>query len=139
VFDLPHVVPRAVAALADAGLAMRTEVAGGDFFDEVPPGGDVYLLSWILHDWDDTRARQILESCRRAIAADGRLLVIESCVPPGNEPHPAKSLDLIMLVALGGRERSEIEYGDLLASAGFRLTRVVSTGSPMSVLEAVPV
>jgi SAM-dependent methyltransferase len=138
VFDLPHVADRARHEVASAGLLERLEVIGGSFFDAVPDGGDVYLLSWILHDWEDDRARAILRSCRDAIPPDGRLLVIEACIPPGNVPHPGKPLDMIMLVALGGRERTEAEYRELLASAGFRLARVIPTASAMSVIEAIP-
>ena len=139
VFDLPQVAARARLEIEQAGLADRLQVVGGSFFETVPPGGDAYLLSWILHDWDDDRALVILRACRGAIGPGGRLLVIEACIPSGDVPHPGKPLDMVMLVAMGGRERTEVEYRELLAAAGFRLTRVVATASPMSVLEAIPV
>ncbi len=139
VYDLPHVAARAVLALAEAGLSDRGEAIGGDFLASVPPGADAYLLSWIIHDWDDERATLILRNCRDALGQRGRVLLIESVMPAGDEPHFAKTLDLAMLVALGGRERTEGEYRLLLAGAGFDLRAVLPTDSPMSILEAVPI
>jgi SAM-dependent methyltransferase len=128
-FDLPDVVAQA------PGLDGRLELAGGDFFDRVPAGGDVYVLSWVLHDWDDDAALRILRNCRSAIAPGGRLLVVETILPPGDEPHFGKVLDVAMLVLTGGRERTEEEYAALLDAAGFRLERVLPTPSPLSLLE----
>ena len=138
--DLPHVVADARGALAEAGLKDRCEVVAGDFFDAVPDGGDAYVLSWIVHDWDDERAARILANCRRAMGNDGRLLLVEAVLPEnGSSGYDfATSLDLVMLIALGGRERTATEYERLLASAGLVLTKVVSTASPMSVIEAIP-
>ncbi len=138
-FDRPHVVAAARARLATAGLVpARCHLVEGDFFGAVPPGGDLYVLKRIIHDWDDGRARSILRNCRAAVPEAGRLLLVELVVPPGDEPSDAKLLDLLMLVYAGGRERTEAEYRDLLASAGFGLTRVVPTASCVSVVEAVP-
>jgi hypothetical protein len=137
-FDQPHVIETGRAAMAEAGLAGRCDVVGGDFFESVPPGADGYILSWIIHDWDDERALAILRSVRRAIAADGRLLLFESVVPEGDEPGFAKVLDAFIM-AIGGVERTEAEYAALLAAAGFRLERVVPTLCPQWILEAVPV
>lgn len=137
-FDLPEVAAVAEQALAAAGVGMRCAVAGGDFFHEVPAGGDVYLLKWILHDWPDAQALEILERVRAAIRPDGRLLVVESVVPTGSEPSLAPWMDLNMMVMVGGRERTEAEYRDLLARAGFRLTRNLPTESVLQILEAVP-
>ncbi len=89
-FDLPHVVANAAQLLRDAGVADRCEVVGGDFFAAVPEGGDAYILRAILHDWEDTEATAILSSCRRAIGAEGRLLVIEWAVGPPNEGRDGK-------------------------------------------------
>ena len=135
-FDLPHVTASATPLLTAAGVADRCEAVGGDFFTAVP-SGDTYVLAQILHDWDDDRSRTILEHCQSAMAPDGRILVVELVLPPGNEPSLGKWLDLHMLVLLTGRERTEAEYRSLLASAGLRLTQVAPTRSGASVLEAV--
>ncbi len=134
-FDRPHVLARARTGFDPAS---RCEFVAGDFFESVPAGGDVYLLSWILHDWDDASAMRILRNVRGAIVPDGRLLVVESVLPPGDTPHFSRFGDVVMLVALGGRERTEAEYADLLDRAGFRLRRVLPTGGPRSVIEAQP-
>lgn len=128
-------VPSARRLLAEAGLTSRVEAVEGDFFTTVPPA-DIYVLSWILHDWDDDDCRRILGRIRVAADQGARLLVIEGVVPPGDEPHPTKTLDLTMLGILGGRERTEEEHRALLHDAGFTLDRVVPTPSPLAVLEA---
>lgn len=137
-FDAPSVVEQAAATIAAAGLEDRCDCVGGNFFESVPPGGDAYLLSHIIHDWDEAACRTILRNCRAAMAPGGRVLIVETVLPPGDEPHPGKLLDVVMLTIPGGRERTADEYGELLASAGFRLTRVVPTASLVSVVEAVP-
>ncbi|MDQ6601971.1 MAG: acetylserotonin O-methyltransferase [Chloroflexota bacterium] len=137
-FDLPHVVANAEQLLRDAGVADRSEVVGGDFFAAVPEGGDTYILRAILHDWEDTEATAILSSCRRAIGAEGRLLVIEWAVGPPNEGRDGKFSDLQMLVAPGGQERTPEEYGTLFAAAGFRLTEVFPTKTGHTIIEGVP-
>jgi hypothetical protein len=139
-FDQPAVVAEASALLAQAGVADRCQVVGGDFFVAVPDGGDVYLLRLVLHDWDDERCVAILRTCRRAMAPEARLLVVEPLLPPGDEPSYGKYQDIQMLVMLpGGRERTEDEHRALLDAAGFRLTRVVPIASELSVVEATPV
>jgi SAM-dependent methyltransferase len=137
VFDLPSVIGRGTPALdAHAG---RWEAVGGDFFEGVPAGADAYLLSHIIHDWSEDRALTILRNCRAAMGPDGRLLIAEMVVPSGDEMHPAKMLDVLMLVVNGpGMERTEAQYAELLDRAGFRLERVIPTASPESILEAVP-
>ena len=137
-FDLPHVAATAKPLLEEAGVAARCEAVGGDFFDSVPAGGTYYLLAQILHDWDDERCRVILDNCRRAMLADGRLLIVEQVLPPANDPSLGKWLDLHMLVLLTGRERSHAEYAALLDSAGFELANVVPTSSGASIVEGVP-
>ena len=112
VFDLPE-TNRDEAALGD-----RIEFVEGDFFERVPLG-DVYVLATILHDWDDERAAAILRTIRAAAPSDARLLVLDSVVPAGNEPHGAKWLDLLMLTLFGGRERDEAQWRVLLAAGGF--------------------
>ena len=97
------------------------------------------MLKFILIDWQDAEAVRILQNCRTAITLEGTLLVIEMTIPDDNHPSPAQLLDLNMLVMTGGQERTQSEYGALLAQAGFRLTRVIPTGSPFHVLEAVAV
>jgi hypothetical protein len=107
-----------------------------DFFKSVPAGGDAYILKRILHDWNDEEAIHILKNCRRAIAAGGKLLVIEQVVKPSNQPDPAKWMDLNMLTLLTGRERTEAEFRELYARAGFKLTRVIPA-MRLSIVEGV--
>jgi predicted O-methyltransferase YrrM len=137
VFDLPGVVARAESTIRDAGLGDRCRVEGGSFFESVPKGGDAYVLRHIIHDWDDQKSIEILRRCREAMAPGGKVLVVESVVPTGDEPHPGKWLDIIMLAVPGGRERTRAEFETLFASAGLKLERVVATRSPVSVVEAV--
>jgi hypothetical protein len=139
VYDLPGVVKGTQEAIRAAGLEGRCEAIGGDFFESVPEGADGYVMKSIIHDWDDERAIAILRNCRRAIAEDGRLLVIEMVILPGNEPAFGKLLDLEMLAIPGGRERTKEEYRELFAAAGFELTQVIPTRSPQSLLEGRPV
>jgi hypothetical protein len=136
-FDLPHVVEGARTAIESAGLVDRCEITGGDFFRSVPAGADAYALRWIIHDWDHERAITLLKNCRAAMKPTARLLLVEAVLPPGDEPHPSKVLDFAMLAAMGGEERTEAEYVDLLGEAGFRLNRVVPTASPLSIIEGV--
>lgn len=139
-FDVPTVIAEAEKAGAITGGSNgRIHPVGGNFFKGVPAGGDLYLLKFILHDWKDEQAIQILSSVRKAIAPAGRLAVVEIVLPNGNEPHVGPLIDLNMMVMTGGTERTEVEYGQLLAKSGFRLERVAPTKSPFSVIEAVPV
>jgi hypothetical protein len=138
-FDRPTVVEGQRDAVRDHGLEARCERAGGDFFESVPSGGDLYLLKYVLHNWDDGRAGAILRSCRRAMKPQARLLLVEQLVQPGNAPDPARLLDLEMLVLVGGRERTEEDFRAMLSAAGFSLKRVVPTRLPLSIVEAVPV
>jgi hypothetical protein len=137
-FDSPHVAERARESIASAGLARRCEVVGGDFFKSVPAGCDAYLLRWIIHNWDHEHAITLLRNCRQAMGASGRLLLIEMVIPKGNDPHPGKFLDFIMLTAQSGQERTEEEYDSLLREVDLRLNKVEPTGSPLSIIEAVP-
>lgn len=133
--DLPHVAEGAEQAVAEAGLSDRCTVVAGDMFEGVPSGGDRYLLSYIIHDWDDERAIAILKSCRRAMKPDAKVLLIEEIIPPGDQPSFGKLADLQMLVAAGGQERTEDEYRVLCAAAGLRLTRVIPTRVARSIIE----
>lgn len=137
-FDLPAVVERARPRLAAAGLAQRCATVGGSFFEAVAGGADAYLLRHIIHDWDDERSLQILRNIRRVIPPHGKLLVVESVIPPGNDPSFGKLLDVNMLVIPGGRERSEPQYRELYRQAGFELTRIVPTTAEVSVIEGRP-
>jgi hypothetical protein len=135
-FDLPHVAAAAAASLKARGLADRCRIVSGSFFDSVPPA-DAYMMSHIIHDWDEGKCLQILGNCRKA-SPKARVLIVEMVVPPGDEPHPSKMLDIVMLTVTGGQERTGEEYAALLASAGYRMTRIVPTESPVSVVEGVP-
>jgi hypothetical protein len=137
-FDLPHVVRDAPRLIESRGLRDRVTIEHGNFFETVPAGGDAYLLSHIIHDWNENQCLTILGNCRRAMTVASRLLIIEMVLAAGNAPHPGKMLDIMMLVAPGGQERSEEEYRTLLGKAGFRLTRVVPTDSAVSIVEATP-
>lgn len=141
-FDLPDVGPGAQAYLQQAGLSDRAEFIGGSFFEAVPQGFDCHVLKYIVHDWDDEHSRQLLTQCAKALAPDGVVLLLEQVLPERITPDPAVAGmvrgDLIML-NIGGRERTEGEYRQLLAQAGLALTRIVPTDTPFSVIEAIPV
>ena len=126
---------RARANVEVAGLAARCQVVGGSLFESVPPGADAYLLRHIIHDWDDEKATAILRNVHRAMGSGGKLLIVESVIPPGNEPSFGKLLDLAMLVIPGGEERTEEEYRRLYQAAGFRLTRIVPTQAEVRAIE----
>ncbi len=136
-FDLPFVIEGASELLESEGVAARTEKVSGDFFESVPAGADAYLMKHIIHDWNDEQSVKILENIRRAMNDDAKVLIAEMVVPRGNEPSPAKALDLVMLTIEGGKERTEKEYRELLEAAGLRLTRVIPTRSPYNIVEAV--
>jgi hypothetical protein len=136
-FELPGVIERAQANLQALGLAGRCRVIGGDFFASVPAGADTYSLRHVLHNWSDEKATLILKNIHQALGRGGRLLVVESVIPPGNEPVHAKLLDLAMLVMGGGQERTGEEFQRLYEAAGFRLTRIVPTAAEVSVIEGV--
>lgn len=135
-YDLPNVVAGAEALRAPE-IAARCEIVGGDFFKSVPADGDGYILSRVIHDWDDDAALKILHNCRSVIRLDGRLLLVEGVSKPPNEPDPNKFLD-VWFIGSGGCERSEAEYRALLRRGGFTLARVVSTGGSSAILESRP-
>jgi hypothetical protein len=138
VFDSANVVGKAREHITIAGLESRCQAIAGNFFESVPEGADVYLLKNVLHDWDDDSAIVILKNCRRAMHDMGRLLAIEVVLREPSESSFGNLLDLNMLVMSGGRERTEAEYRRLFEASGFRLTRVVPTMAPISVIEAMP-
>jgi hypothetical protein len=135
-FDVPHVIDAAQGFLSTNGVGQRCTRIAGDFFAAVPSGGDAYLLSQILHDWEDAECLTILRHCRAVMPDNGKLLLVEIVIPPGNEPSFGKWLDLHMLAIPGGRERTEAEYAALFRDTGFELTRVVPTPAGPSVVEA---
>ncbi len=138
IFDLPSVVEEAAHRLESAGIIDRCEVVGGNFFERIPGGGDVYTLKDILHDWDDPQAENILHTCRAAMDRSARLLVIERIIRPGKDALAGKLTDISMLVFTGGKERTEGEYRTLLTSAGFHVKGIISTGEA-DIIEAAPV
>lgn len=137
-FDLPDVAAAAARHIAELGLSGRCTVQSGDFFAGVPAGGDAYVMKSIIHDWPDERALVLLSNCRRALGnrPNGRLVLTELVVPPGNGAHLSKLIDIEMLFYTGGRERTAAQFEALLGRAGFRLLRIIPTRSPMSLVEA---
>jgi hypothetical protein len=136
--DRPSVVAGAVT-LRSGPIAQRCDLAGVDFLEEVPAGADAYLAKSVIRGWSDEDAVRILKNCRRAIREDGTMLLIERIVNPSNEYDPVKFVDMAMLVlAPGGRERSEADFRALLDEAGFSLTRVIPTGGALSIIESRP-
>ena len=135
-YDLPHVITSAPQILASRGVEDRAECAGGDFLDSVPPGGDAYLASLVLHDWPDQDADRILANIATAGGSGARLLVLDFVMPPGDTPHLAKISDLNMLAMMGGRERTESEWRELLEGAGFTGIQIHQTGTPFSIIQA---
>ncbi len=139
VFDQPHVVERAAPAVAESSVADRCRLVGGDFFREVPTGGEAYLLKHVIHDWNDEQALTILRTCRRAMRPDAKLLIVEGVYPPrvdqSQESRGAAANDVNMLVNTGGRQRSESEFRALYDAAGFTLTRIVPTPARVAVIE----
>ncbi len=136
-YDLPHVIPEARKRVDERHVSDRCDLVAGDFFKGVPPGHDGYVLSHVLHDWNDEQSIAILRQCRRAIGTDGRLLIVEIVLPPGDAPHDGKYLDLLMLTVTGGVERTAAEFERLLSAADFRLSRIVPTATEQSIVEAV--
>jgi hypothetical protein len=137
-FDLPHVVPIGRQQLADMVSPDRVDVVAGDMFEHIPPGGDVYLLSRVLQDWDDARCLELLGNCRAAMAGSARLLIIERVIPEDGSAILPLLWDLHLLVMAGGRERPLAGYRSLLAEAGLRLASVHSLALETSLLVAVP-
>lgn len=135
VFDQPEVIARAAPPQPREAFQGRYRALAGDFFESVPGGGDAYLLKWILHDWSDTACVAILQSCRRAMALGGRLLVAEYVLGPGFASPEGELMDLTMMVMNGGRERSLDTFASLFAAAGFRLTSATRTATPLCLIE----
>jgi hypothetical protein len=136
-FDSPQVIDGAKAKVEASAIADRCELVGGDFFQSVPAGADAIILKWIIHDWNDQQSVAILKNCHSALPENGKLILVEAVVPATSEPHFSKFIDLNMLVMTGGRERTEEEFRQLYQDSGFKLTRIVPTESPFSVIEGV--
>jgi hypothetical protein len=139
-YDLPHASEGGRKGISEAGLIDRCEVVSGDFFQSVPEGGDAYILSRVIHDWDNDEAVAILKVVRKAMKPRSRLLLFETLITADNRPAYPLLSDLNMLVLTGGQERSEAEYRALYRAAGFNLSRVVDTPSPtgMTIIEGKP-
>jgi C-methyltransferase len=135
-YDLPRVVADAPSLLREHDVADRVRIAEGSFFDSVPDGGDAYILKNVIHDWPDDKAVQILRNVRAAAGPRATVLLVELVIPDHDRDFPGKWVDLEMLLNLGARERTADQYRDLLGQAGFQMTRVVRTASPLSVVEA---
>ncbi len=133
-FDLPQVVSRSPEILT-ADIAARCQIVGGDFFDSVPEGVDAYILKGVIHDWPDEDDARILRNTRRAIPSGGTLLLVEGLVD--SSVRPVGLMELLMLV-IGGRERTEADFRSLLAATGFALTRIIPTEAS-SLIECRPV
>jgi len=141
-YDLPHVVAGAQTHIEQAGVRERCTLVGGSFFDEVPTGGDAYVLKFILHDWTDEECVRILENCRRAMPREGRLLVFDRIIPDDpTDPAFAEAVfaDIHMFAGPGGRERTRAEFEALFARTGFSMTRVIRTSVAPQVIEAAVV
>jgi hypothetical protein len=136
VFDRPNIAKDAEPQIVRNGFAGRTEVVGGDFFESVPPA-DLYLLKFILHDWDDESCVKILRRCREAMEPGGRIAIFELVVDDDDEDSFGALMDLNMLAVVNGRERSLEEFDALLHRAGLRRIAVLTADSPQSVIEAV--
>ena len=138
-FDLPSVIERTREDrhLTAAGIAERCSFAGGDMFESVPRGGDAYVMKYILHNWDDEHCVKLLTNCREAMNAGGRILVADSVVPPAEKPDWGKLLDIQMMVVVPGKERTKEEFAALFKRAGLKLTRIIPTKCPLSLIEGV--
>ena len=138
-FDQEHVLEQVNPHFKEKEMLERSSIHSGDFFEQIPMGGDAYLLKHILHDWDDDKALKILQNCRRAMKDDSKILVIELLMETDNVSSLVKMRDLSMLVLLQeGKERTEKEYRYLYRQAGFQLTQVITLPSGVSIIEGIP-
>ena len=138
-FDRPAVLAEAGVVLEQHRVAQRCVMQAGNFFETAPAGGDVYLLSSVLHDWDDDNASTVLRNVCIAMhdkSPSARLLIVEHVLPGANEEHPGKFIDLEMMLVTGGRERTVEEYEALLNRNGFALHGVIPTAASASIVEA---
>ncbi|RYY18467.1 MAG: methyltransferase domain-containing protein, partial [Chitinophagaceae bacterium] len=137
-FDLPEVIDRARNNIAAHGFGDRCQLVTGNFFNTIVKEGDAYIMRHILHDWSDEDAIAILSNCRKAMNVGGKVLVVEAVIQQGNEPSPFKLLDLTMLL-IGGKERTESQFGNIFSKAGLKLNRIVPFQHDLSVVEGIAV
>ncbi|MBV8121555.1 MAG: methyltransferase [Alphaproteobacteria bacterium] len=137
-FDQRQVIASAGEALTSTELGQRCQLIAGSFFETVPAGGDVYVMKVILHDWDDRTSINILRTCRRAMSPTATLVVVERVIGPPNEMPEGKFSDLNMMVQYAAMERTSQEFDDLLKNGGFKMTEIIPTRSPQSIIVAQP-
>jgi hypothetical protein len=138
-FDQPYVVEDASVLLKKEGVAERVETVGGNFFEEIPVKADIYLMKFIIHDWNDEQSLTILKNLSKSAQPGSKVLLVETVVEEDNSPSMSKVMDLNMLVMTGGKERTPREYAGLFEQTGFKLIDVYPTPSPMQIVEAVKV
>jgi hypothetical protein len=137
-FDLPSVIEGAKkdVHVTTKGIMQRCALEGGNFFESVPKDCDAYIMKSVVHDWSDEDVVKMLSNCRSAMKDNGRVLVVENVIPPGNQPGWGKLVDIQMLI-IGGRERTKAEFAALFAQAGLKVKRIVPTKCPLSIVEGV--
>jgi hypothetical protein len=138
IYDQPHVAEAAKRRFTELGVSSKATAIGGDFFQSMPQGPEVFLAKNIIHDWDDERSITILKRVREVIPVHGRMLLLELTIQPADVPHVGRLVDVHMQVMTGGRERTEAEFAALFAASGFRLGRVIPTHSPVFIVEGIP-
>jgi hypothetical protein len=136
-YEVPHVIEGAANGPLQPVME-RCTLACGDMFSSVPAGADAYIMKHIIHDWPDDLCIQLLKACRKGVNANGRLLVVDSVIRPGNDFSPGKFLDLQMLIFPSGCERTEKQFCDLFATAGWQLRRIIPTAASDSIVEGIP-
>jgi len=136
-YEMPHVLDGARSGPLKPVMD-RCTLASGDMFSSVPSGADAYIMKHIIHDWPDDRCIHLLKACRKGVNSGGKLLVVDSVILPGNDFSPGKFLDLQMMIFPSGCERTEKQFRDLFAGAGWRLNRIIPTAAPDSIVEGVP-
>jgi hypothetical protein len=136
-YEMPHVLEGARSGPLKPVMD-RCTLASGDMFSSVPAGADAYIMKHIIHDWPDDRCVQLLKACRKGVNSGGKLLVVDCVIQPGNDFSSGKFLDLQMMIFPSGCERTEKQFCDLFAAAGWRLNRIIPTAAPDSIVEGVP-
>jgi hypothetical protein len=136
-YDAPHVVAGAPSGPL-AAVLNRCKLESGNFFESVPAGSDAYIMKHIIHDWPDDLCIKILKHCRAGVNPGGKLLVVDHCIPPGNDFRTSKFMDLEMLLFPGGKERTEAQFRHIFEASGWKLTRVIPTQSEIAVVEGIP-
>jgi hypothetical protein len=138
-YDQSKAIQEAQNLVETAGLTGRCQLVVGSFFESVPAGGDCYLLSRIIHDWDDEKAAQTLRNCRQAMQPEQQLLIVEQPLDSENPSLTQAQTDLHMMVMTGGIQRTNEEYQDLLSASGFHIRSFISTGSPFQIMEGTAI